>query len=305
MTTVHFSQKSSRRGSALVLVLFALFLLSAAVIGWAKWLQHDIALSGEANRNVEARAMAHSGVAMALNPAISIESPQLEREFGTQLGYKVTMVGEGGKLNIRWVLEGNGANAARIELFKTWLEHMGLDFQEREAFVDCLLDYTDADDVKRLNGAENEPGYLPPNRPLESIEEIERVRGSEALTNKPGWKESLTLYSNGPIDISSASAEILRALPGIGDARIQQFLIVRAGKDGIDGTADDPKLTSAQMQSYLGVDGSRPNKLSGLITPKDPMMRITSVGHSGNVVRQLDVVAAKGALNPPIKLWQE
>lgn len=249
--------------------------------------------------------MAHSGVAMALNPAISIESPQLEREFGTQLGYKVTMVGEGGKLNIRWVLEGNGANAARIELFKTWLEHMGLDFQEREAFVDCLLDYTDADDVKRLNGAENEPGYLPPNRPLESIEEIERVRGSEALTNKPGWKESLTLYSNGPIDISSASAEILRALPGIGDARIQQFLIVRAGKDGIDGTADDPKLTSAQMQSYLGVDGSRPNKLSGLITPKDPMMRITSVGHSGNVVRQLDVVAAKGALNPPIKLWQE
>ncbi len=305
MTSRFSLQKSRRGGSALILVLFALFLLSAAVISWAKWIQQDIALASEANRNAEARAMAHSGVAIALNPAITIESPQMEREFGTQLGYKVTMIGEGGRLNVNWVLQGNGAHAERIELFKTWLEHMGLDFQEREAFVDCLLDYTDGDDVKRLNGAEDEPGYIPPNRPLKSIEEIEQVRNADALTSKPGWKESLTLYSTGPIDLSAAPAEILRSLPGIGDARIQQFLITRAGADGIDGTADDPKLTSEQMQSMLGVDSRRPNKLSGLITPKDPMMRITSVGHSGNVVRQLDVVAPKGAPNPAIKLWQE
>ena len=117
MMAMRFRLHPRRRGSALVLVLFALFLLSAAVIAWAKWLQQDIALTGEANRNAEARAMAHSGVAMALNRDITIESPQLEREFGTQLGYKVRIVGEGGKLNVRWVLEGNGAHPARIELF--------------------------------------------------------------------------------------------------------------------------------------------------------------------------------------------
>ncbi len=305
MTARAFSPKTRRGGSALILVLFALFLLSAAVIAWAKWLQQDIALTGEANRNAEAKAMAHSGVVIGLNPAISTESPQLEREFGTQLGYKVKIAGEGARLNVNWVLEGNGAQTKRIELFKTWLERMGLDFQERETFVDCLLDYTDADDVKRLNGAENEPGYTPPNRALISLEEIERVRNSEALTSKPGWKESLTLWSTGPIDLSAAPAEILRALPGVGDARIQQFLIARAGRDGIDFTVDDPKLTLAQMQSMLGVDPNRPNTLGGLIIEKDLMMRITAIGYSGNVIRQLDVVARKGAANPAIKLWQE
>ncbi|HEV7869221.1 MAG TPA: hypothetical protein VGO90_16150, partial [Chthoniobacteraceae bacterium] len=52
-----------RAGSALLLVLWALLMLSAAVFAFAKWVQQDIVLHGQANREIEARAMAYSGIA--------------------------------------------------------------------------------------------------------------------------------------------------------------------------------------------------------------------------------------------------
>ena len=92
------------RASALVLVLWAVMLLSMAILAWAQWIQHGVTLSGEASGNADARAMSHSGVAMALNPMVGELSPQLNRQFGAQLGYRVRMVSEGGKLNLSWLL---------------------------------------------------------------------------------------------------------------------------------------------------------------------------------------------------------
>src|SRR4051812_38929107 len=76
-------------GSSLLLVLWALIFLSATVIAWARWIQQDIQVTGAASLNAEARAMAHSGMAMALHPLVKQQSPQLERELGSQLGYRV------------------------------------------------------------------------------------------------------------------------------------------------------------------------------------------------------------------------
>ena len=57
------------RGSALILSLWALLLLSAAVFAWVKLIEQDIAVSGDANSALDARALAESGVAIALAPA--------------------------------------------------------------------------------------------------------------------------------------------------------------------------------------------------------------------------------------------
>ncbi len=293
-----------RAGSALLLVMWALLLLSAAVFAFAKWMQQDIQLHGEANRDLEARGMAHSGLALALHPLVSKLTPGLEEDFGGGLGYQVKIVSEGGKLNIRWLLDGE--DPRKIDMLKKWLETRGLEYHERDVFVDCLLDWVDADDAHRLNGVEDEGDYHPPNRPLQSVEEIAEVRGSEPLTRSDGWKEALTIYSQGPIDLTAAEPDLLRLIPGFGEAQIQRFVQFRRGRDGVDGTLDDPEFKKIEdVQVFLGMAPAQFKQLGGLISVKDQTLHITSEGRSGNAYRQVEVVVLKTGGNPQILSWKE
>ena len=292
------------RASVLIIVIWALILLAAAVLTWANLIHQDIQFAGRENRELEAKAMAHSGLAIALHPLVSRKTPLLEEQFSEDLGFRVKIIGEGGKLNINWLLAGE--DQRKLLLLKQWLELMGLDFQERETFVDCLLDYVDGDDVKRLNGVEDTDKYHPANRPLQSVDELTQVANAEFLTSRPGWREQLSIYSQGPIDLTAAGENILRLLPGIGEARMQRFLAYRRGKDGEDGTLDDPEFKSIkEVFSYLGISDAQGKELGGLITVKDQTMHITSTGYSAKVFRQVEVVAVKGGANPAIRYWKE
>ena len=296
--------QSHSRASVLLIVLWALILLSAAVLTWAKVIQQDIQMSGQENREIEARAMAHSGLAIALHPLVSKKTPLLEEELGEGMGYRVTMVSEGGKLNINWLI--TGEEPRKLEIFKQWLATMDLDFKDREIFVDCLLDYVDGDNDKRLNGVEDKDDYHPANRPLQSLDELTQVANAKLLTDKPGWREQLTIHSQGPIDLTAANENILRLIPGIGEARMQRFLQYRRGKDGVDGTIDDPDFKSmAELLGFLGMNERQAQELGGLISLKDQTMHITSEGTSAKVVRQLEVIARKGGGNPVILYWKE
>ena len=46
----------------------------------------------------------------------------------------------------------------RIELLRKYLEIKGIDLNERDQMIDTLLDWVDADNLVRLNGAEDEAG---------------------------------------------------------------------------------------------------------------------------------------------------
>jgi hypothetical protein len=138
------------------------------------------------------------------------------------------------------------------------------------------------------------------------VEELEQVAGSEPLTSQPGWKDDLTIFSAGPIDLTAADAHILRLLPGIGDIGIDRFLQWRRGADQIDGTIDDPPFDKLeQAQPFLGMDKASFNALGGLIGPRDTFWEIKAEGWSGKVRRKISVVAKKGGQNPQIYDWKE
>src|ERR1700719_2761005 len=61
---------SRARAAAIMLALWALFLLSAMVISWALDINTRLTISGSANRLLEAEAMACSGVEVAMHPAV-------------------------------------------------------------------------------------------------------------------------------------------------------------------------------------------------------------------------------------------
>jgi type II secretory pathway component PulK len=297
--------KTSRQtGSALLLVVWAIIMLSAALLAWVSFMEADLERSADANREIEARAMARSGVAYGKNMMVSERTPGLERQFTDQMGFRVRIVGEGGKLDINWLLAGE--EPRKLDILSLWLEQHGLTFQEREHFLDCLLDYTDADNVKRLNGQEDAEGYTPKNRPLESVEELAEVAGVEPLLKSPGWQDELTVYSQAGIDLTAAQENILRLLPGLGEARIVRLLQFRRGRDQIDGTMDDYQFKNlAEIWSVLGFSQAQQKELSGLVTAKSQIQRIISEGRSANVVRQVEVVVRKGGANPTILHWKE
>lgn len=292
-------------GSSLLLVMWALLLLSAAVFGFAKWMDQDLRLHADANRELEARAMAHSGVQFALHPMVTRLTPGLAEELRPTLSYQVRITSEAGKLNIANLIAGE--DPAKLDILKRWLERRGLDYHQREVFVDSLLDWVDTDNAHHLNGKEDEGDYHPPNRPLESLEEIADVNGAEPLTRTDAWKDELTIYGGGQIDLTAAGADVLRLIPGLDEMRIQAFVKDRDGPDQINGTFDDRKYDSvATAIGFLGIRPSRDGKgLESLFTVNDKTVHIISEGRSGNVYRQTEVVAVKTGAKPQILSWKE
>lgn len=296
----------TNRASTLLLALWALFLLSAAVLTWARWIDRNLEAAHEANLALEARALARSGVTLALHPTVSAGSPLLKAETGYERSYEATLKGEGGKLNLGYLI--TGEDPTRIAILRDYLALRGLDLQERERFIDCLLDWTDPNNVRRLNGQEEGPDYQPTNRPLSSLEEIPLIAGSEALLSRhPDWEDDFTLLSQGPLDLEAAPAELIALIPGIGQERAEQFVRHRQGGDGIDHTDDDAVFADiGQVIAALGLTQEQFNAIRHLVAYHDPTVRVKSTGLAGKVHRQVEVVARRVEGRPPeILLWTE
>jgi hypothetical protein len=287
-------RKTRRRGAALMLSLWALFLLSAMVISWALDIDSRLTMSGHANRILEAEALACSGAEVAMYPNIQLDSPALVGGFGRDQRYEARITGEGGRLNINWLAAGE--NPVRIEVLRKYLEIKGIDLDERDLMIDALLDWVGQNTgLHRLNAPPESDNYHPSHAPLKRLDELKKIKGWEEFTSAKDWDADLTLDSTGPIDIKWASRDILLALPGASEDRVDQFLTLRSGADGIDGTQDDPLITDAQV--VLGIP---PQQLAGLIGP-DQVLRVVSVGKSGDVTRTVRMVLQAGQL----KSWKE
>lgn len=293
-----------KAGAALMLSLWALFLLSAMVISWALDINGQITISSAANRLFEAEALACSGAEIALHPAVKPGSSALHGSFARAQRYDVRITGEGGRLNLNWIVAGE--NPARLEILRKYLEIKGVDLNERDAMIDSLLDWVDPDNLVRLNGAEEEGDYHPPNTLLTRIDEVKKIRGWAEFTSTADWDSDLTLNSTGPIDLAWASRNVLLALPGMTEGLVDQFLALRRGPDGIDGTDDDPEFKSLEdVRIALGFTAEQFKQLAGLVGFKDQVLRVVSVGKSGDITRTVRMVVRRTGNASQLINWKE
>jgi len=292
------NQKLRRSGSVLILSLWALLLLSAALFAWLKYINQSIAVTGQRNNGLEAKALAHSGVMVALNQQVTLQTPLLNQQLATDRGYKVQMSGEGGRLDLNWIFAltqaGVPADQGRVGIFMTYLQRRGLNIQQQNRLRDCILDWLTPGNIPRLNGAKAEGSYQPPGRgSFVSVEELALVKGSQPLVSQ------------------SASLRILECLPGIGESNAVRFLKVRQGPDGIDGTADDHAFANtAEALSTLGVapgsaQAAALGNYANIENPPLSVVHIKSTGQCGNVYRQVEVVANRALKPPNILSWKE
>jgi type II secretory pathway component PulK len=307
MIAPNLTRRSRARAAAIMLALWALFLLSAMVISWALDINTRLTISGSANRLLEAEAMACSGVEVAMHPSVKSGSTALRGSFPSNQSFEARITGEGGRLNLKFLLAGE--NPMYLELLRKYLEVKGVDLNERDRMIDCLLDWVDPDNLVRLNGAEDEPGYKPTNGPLKTLEELKRVKGWEEFTSQPNWDADFTLNStSAQIDINWASRDVLLALPGFTEMMADRFLQMRRGPDDIEGTEDDLKFTNAEeVRIALGFRADQFNQLAALITFDSQVVRIMSIGKSGPVARTVRVVVYKqgGGIRLIPGTWKE
>lgn len=294
----------TKRGAALMLSLWALFLLSAMVISWALDINTRLALNGHAQRVLEAEALACSGAEIALHPAIKPGSPLLREQRSSTQSFDAQITGEGGRLNINWIAAGE--NPQRLEVLRKYLEVHGIDLNERERMIDCLLDWIDPDNIPRLNGAESEGDYRPTNAPLTRIDDMKRIKGWEKFTSQPDWDADLTLNSTGPIDLAWASREVLLCLPGMTEPIVDQFLTLRRGPDGIEGTEDDAQFSSLEdVRVALGLTADQFKVIAGLVGFRDQVLRVVSTGRSSDVTKIVRMVIRKTGGTPQLISWKE
>ncbi|PYJ67050.1 MAG: hypothetical protein DME78_02760 [Verrucomicrobia bacterium] len=304
-----------RGGAALMLALWALFLLSAMIISWALDINSRLVVSGNAGRVLDAEAMASSGgdialAEVALRPKDAPNSPNLHGRLGNQEGYDVQMRGECGRLDVKFLTLGE--DPAKLEILRRYLTLKGVELNDLDTMMDSLLDWVSpGQGIHHLNACPETDDYRPPHAPLTSVDDLKKICGWAEFTSKPGWDKDFTVCDqcNQGIDVAWASRDVLRAL-GIGDDYVDRFLQLRAGPDGVDGTADDTQFISVQdaLTRGLGLNSQQISQLQNLIGFSFPVFRVVSIGKSGDVTRTVQmIVSGGGGLrgHPLVISWKE
>jgi len=298
--------RGKRSGAAIMLALWALFLLSALVISWALDINSRLTVASEGGRMLKAEAVACSGAEVALNPTTKPGSPNLQGQLNGAT-YQARLTGEGGRLNINWLVAGE--NPDRLEILRQYLQNKGIDLNERDTMMDALLDWVEPNaGLHRLNAPPETDDYHPPHALLTRIDELKKIAGWQEFTSVPGWDDDFTLNSSGPIDIAWASRDVLISLPGFTPEMVDRFLQVRQGPDGIDGTDDDTQLGGVPQALVLaGMNQQQATLLSekGLLSFNDPVFRVVSLGTAGRATRTVQMVFRRVGVMPQVITWKE
>jgi general secretion pathway protein K len=148
--------------------------------------------------------------------------------------FSYRLTDEGSRLNL---------NTTTPPVLDRLLRELGLEKEERDAVVASLLDWRDANDEYRLNGAESDDYYLKlpvpyraRNSNVESVYELLQIRGVTAdlfygRQGTAGLLEHTTAIGTGQVNINAAPELVLRAL-GLSEAEITEIVQARTGAQG-------------------------------------------------------------------------
>jgi general secretion pathway protein K len=222
----------SERGIALILVLWVITLL-AVIAGSFVYGARNAALStGNQVSIARARALADAGIHRGI---YELSKPTSDGARWKADGKTNTFSLDDGE--IRLVMRDETAridlNTASDALLKGLLLSAGLDEEEANKVLDAILDWRDADDLVRPQGAERDQyeaqglPYIPANAPFQTVAELQSVIGiTPELYRK--LADALTVFSRAPgINSTIAPRQVLLALPNVTEENVDAYLAER------------------------------------------------------------------------------
>jgi general secretion pathway protein K len=284
---------------ALLLVLWAMFVMSFAILGLLQLLKINVGTAVAMDRLAIASSLAFAGITMGRNPAFVTDGKVVTQQFENGSSLEVSAVSENSKLNINRVLAGGDRNVLQ-SLFRIW----GLSNAECSTVIDCLQDYVEPGDVRRMNGAKRQQYRAagrqgPSGKPFRSIEEMSSVLNFDLVTRrKENWRDYFTIYGAGSLDLTTAPADLIRAVCRVGDSGAQSLLKKRSPENG--GLKD---LDAARVA--MGMTNTEFNDLSSRLSVGGNVRRVKSVGALRQSTRTIEAVYVVGSGTSSILEWKE
>jgi general secretion pathway protein K len=225
---------ASGEGIALLMVLWVLAILMVIVLSFSFMARTETLSALSFKERTENKFLAEAGIERGIveifyrTQNLGLESSDMWKTDGTpylnKLGngsYTVRITNESGKIDLNTLNDSSGI------ILKNLLINSGVKDEDADTIVDSVLDWRDADDLRRLHGAESDYYMSLPNpykakdAAFDTMEELLLVKGvtPEILYGsgeRKGVIDSLTVYSKTPgVNINAAPREILTAVPGI------------------------------------------------------------------------------------------
>jgi type II secretory pathway component PulK len=318
---MNFQRQSGDRGVALVVVLWAVGLISSALLGLSLMFQAQLDQEVAALQTARAMLVAESGIQMCLHREIGPEDVQeASRQLSARLkdGWRVPaefevglekMESEEARLNLNYWLHPAREKQARIilqNLFAGW----GVNLDTSVRVIDCLLDWVDPDDFARSQGAEKDDYReqklgRPRNGRIEDLRELENVIGWSVMAKEAregpqavDWRGKFTLYGTGKLSLKTADQDLIEAVLEMAPGSASTFVAARVGPDMQLGTRDD--VVNPGLLPRVSPELLQERASSG----ETDLWRVSSTGKVGEVKRTLVALLTR---NPPQVLarWLE
>ncbi|MFH0954393.1 MAG: hypothetical protein V1873_08695 [Verrucomicrobiota bacterium] len=260
--------------------------LARAGIEYAKYL---LAKSFTAKKEMPEEGLDEETYIRALNLQKGMGLSGLSREVG--LGrFTLDILPEQGRRNV---------NTLSDEDWEEVLDEGNVPQEMWPGLIDCFHDWTDADDLHALNGAESDDGFYEDrgyeckNAALDTVDELLLIKGfTHALVyggpseekdgeSYPGIAQWLTTWGDGKVNVNTASREVLLTIPGLEEYDVDDVLKGRLGIDGEEGTKDDGFESVDEVMNLLGLNdqGARDR----MTTTERRFMRVVSKGEMQGV----------------------
>jgi general secretion pathway protein K len=297
-----------RRGLALIIVLWAIAVMSLAVIGLVRLGQAGLADIADTEKYHRALNLAESGMAVALSPQVTPSDPLLRQKWNADESFAVEIQSEQGRLSVNSFLREENRDVWR-RLLQGW----GLPSADADRVFDSLMDWIHPGSGRRLNGAALEDyqraglPYGPTGKPFASFEEMEQVMNFQLLTRRqPDWRQYFSLWSSGALDLNAAPADLIAAVTGADLSRARAFVQYRNGPDGVPFTDDDRLFADLQEAgNYLRITPATLDRLRSQLTLQSNLVHVRSHGLAYGKTITLDAVALRGARSPTIYAWNQ
>ena len=219
-------------GFALVLVLWALILLTTIGMAFGFAVRTESASGLALSESVKAEAIATAGVRRAILGLLLKDREARWRTDGrtyvipwADAALHASIRAENGKIDI---------NYAQQPLLEGLFELL-LPDTEPQVLAAAVLDWRDRDDTPRTEGAEQEDYEAvgrrgPTNAPFASIEELAQVLGFDSHMLEQ-LRPYVTVYGrNARVNAVSAGVRVIAAIPGISTEIAEQFVNDRDAK---------------------------------------------------------------------------
>jgi general secretion pathway protein K len=314
------SPLKTERGTALVLTLLIILTLAGLTLGFSGESGVELTLAGYTKDSTKAYHLVRSGVEIALEALAGNEDFDMDafndnwRKFGSipsaeglveeGVSFHGGMVDENSKININLLRNRQGEIDEKREMqVRRLFKALGV----KEERLNAVLDWLDADDIERQDGAEGyfyqnlEEPYECANGPFLTVSQVFLVRGMREF-ERFGEKKSkrirdyLTIYSDGKININTAPKEVLESLGESMDSALAEAIVDYRKEESFESIED--------LRKVPGMDDDVIAEISEWITVKSSIFSIEAHVNCNGAVATIRTVAQRQGGKAKLVYWQ-